>query len=186
MAPASPAVLAQRISPLTTQNTDMSLWGTVTSVGRGLLSGGIAGGITGLLGSGGTSITRATPTSPTGFGGGPFNLPTPPVYGPGGVALPGFGGSTPTQCPKGYHLNKHPLAPTKHHGALPAHSMCVRNRKMQALNSRAITRSLRRIKRASKIVRKLHAFSGPRRLSAGPAPRGGHRPGCGCVVCRRR
>ena len=171
----------------------MSLWGDIVATGTGFATGGFTGAIAGLAGAltgggAGTAIMRSTPTNPVpGFaGGGPggYNMPFP-VTGPSGVPLPGFnppaaGGS----CPKGYHLNKHALAATKHHGAVPAHSMCVRNRHMHPLNSKAIVHSLKRIKRASKIVRKLHAFSGPRQIAA--RSRGGHRAGCGCVVCRRR
>lgn len=168
----------------------MSLLGTLGSIAgglTGLLTGGPAGAVTGWqmggqLGSGGGSPPQAQ--SPFGSGGG-FNMPFP-VTGPGGQTLPGFSPSTAVTsagCPKGYHLNKHALAASKRHGALPAHSICVRNRHMHPLNSRAITRSLRRIKRASKIVRKLHSFSGPRRIAARSS---GHRPGCGCVVCRRK
>ena len=166
-----------------------SLLGEIVGGITGFATGGIGGAIQGWQNaSGGTSVTAPKP--PTIFAGGGatgqsgFNMPFG-VTGPGGVPLPGF--SAPAQggaCPKGYHLNKHPLAASKRHGAVPAGSMCVRNRHMHALNSKAITRSLRRIKRASKIVRKLHAFSGTRRIAS--SSRGGHRAGCGCVVCRRK
>ena len=169
------------------------MWGQIAGGITGFATGGVTGAIAGFMGGGsGTSITRSTPTSPVPFGGSPggggggWNMPFP-VRGPGGATLPGFSPSQAGgQCPKGYHLNKHPLAASKHHGPVPAHSMCVRNRHMHPLNSKAITRSLRRIKRASKIVRKLHAFSGPRRIAASSSSRGGHRAGCGCVVCRRK
>jgi hypothetical protein len=173
-----------------------TLWSGAGRILTGGLTGGIPGAIGGAIGTlAGTSITRATPTlpvqsSPGGLGGifgGTYNLPVPPVYGPGGVQLPGTGGytgSTPTACPRGYHLNKHALAASRRHGAVPAHSMCVRNRSINPLNHRALSRSLKRLKRAGKLVRKLHGVGGQRRLTAGSS--GGHRPGCGCFRCRKR
>lgn len=166
----------------------MSLLGQIGGGLVGFATGGIGGAIAGWQQGG--ALTTPHPSSPAGpsspFGQpGGFQMPFP-VTGPGGQTLPGFSPapSSGAGCPKGYHLNKHALAATHRHGALPAHTLCVRNRKMQPLNSRAITRSLRRIKRANKIVRKLHAFSQPRRIAAGGAR--AHRAGCGCVVCRRR
>jgi hypothetical protein len=94
-----------------------------------------------------------------------------------GIAPRGAG-----QGPRGYHLNKHRLAPSKKHGWVEKGTMWVRNRQMHPLNSKAVVRSLKRLKRASKIVSKLHAFRAPgvRRIS------GGHKPGCGCFRCRKR
>jgi hypothetical protein len=86
-------------------------------------------------------------------------------------------------CARGYHLNKHRLPPSKHHGWVEKGTLCVRNRHMHPLNSKAIVHALRRVKRASKIVRKLHAFGPTRRIAARSS---GHKPGCGCVVCKRR
>jgi hypothetical protein len=151
----------------------------------GFLTGGVPGAIAGWAAGGsgggpGTSITTAQPSSPFQTGG--FTIPFP-VSGPGGVPLPGFAAPQQGQAPKGYHLNKHALAPTKHHGAVAAHSMWVRNRHMHPLNSKAIVHSLRRIKRARKIVAKLHSFGPVRRLASGG--RGGHKAGCRCVTCRR-
>lgn len=176
------------------------LGGIIGGIG-GFLTGGVPGAIGGyqagqaLLGGGGgggnlpATVPPATGPANPGSGGGAIPYGTFPNIGPF-IPVPSWAGGPQTAqpsaagCPKGYHLNKHALAATKRHGALPARSICVRNRRMQALNSRAITRSLRRIKRANKIVRKLHAFAPSRRIAAGG--RSGHRPGCGCVVCRRR
>jgi hypothetical protein len=136
----------------------ISLGGLVRTAGRigsGLATGGIIGGLTSAFGGG-----RSGAPSAPGFGG--FQLPNlpgvPRVNGPGGIALPGFGGSTPTTCPKGYHLNKHALAASKRHGAVAARTTCVRNRKINPLNPRALTRALRREKRAGKIIKRLHVF----------------------------
>jgi hypothetical protein len=165
-------------------------WDKVGMVVRNLPIPG-AGAIGTAIGAlAGTTVSRAAPQLPFGLGGGPIiNMPTPggrPIPGPGGVPTPGFGNTSVTACPKGYHLNKHALAPTKRHGGVAAHSMCVRNRKINPLNHRALSRSLRRLKRAGKLVRKLHGVGGQRRLTAGSSGRSGHRPGCGCFACKRR
>lgn len=69
------------------------------------------------------------------------------------------------QCPRGMHLNKHALPASKRHGAVAARTICVRNRHVNALNGRAASRALRRLKRANKMTRKIHA------LFHRPAPR---------------
>jgi len=154
---------------------------------KGLLTGGPGGALAG--GAMGLASYHATggPATLSAAGPGGFNMPFP-VNGPGGIPLPGFNPGnalTPTngQCPKGYHLNKHALAATKKHGAVAAHSMCVRNRTINPLNHRALSRSMKRLKRASKLVRRLHVGtpSGQRRITSG-----GHKPGCGCFRCRKR
>lgn len=144
----------------------------------GIITSTLPGGIGGIL----AGIIGGRPTF-GGFGGGGVRPPSRDPY-VGGIPTPGqvtgtgpgtfFGGKV-TQCPRGYHLNKKPLGPSKRHGAVPARSMCVRNRSINPMNYRALTRSLRRIKRASKIVRKLHKFNAPgirspaRRLSPATA-----------------
>ena len=156
---------------------------------KGFATGGFVGAgvgaITGFAGGGGPGTAVATLPN-TGYGSQPgINFPFQ-VKGPGGVPLPGYnpqgitagaGGS----CPRGYHLNRKPLAASKTHGAVPAFSTCVRNRHINPLNARAITRSLRRVKRARKLVSKLQSFGATRRLTSG-----GHKPGCGCFRCRKR
>ena len=166
------------------------------------LLGGLIGGAVGFVGSGfnpagavagyqaGQALTTKQPgTAPSlpsvpGFGGGGFNMPFQ-VPGPGGIPLPGYNpqgvGVQGGGCPKGYHLNRKPLAASKRHGAVPAGAMCVRNRHINPLNARAITRSLRRVKRARKLVSKLQSFGATRRIASG-----GHRAGCGCFRCRKR
>jgi len=186
-----PYISPSPAAPPPASRAPVSLLGGLTGLISGFATGGIGGAIVGGVAgfSGGGSPGTAVVPTQSGGGGSifgnqtmPFGLPTVGQVTGTGWGTPAAGGT----CPKGYHLNKHPLAASKHHGAAPARSMCVRNRHMHALNSKAITRSLRRIKRAGKIVRKLHAFSGTRRLAASSSSRGGHRAGCGCVVCRRR
>lgn len=138
-------------------------------------------------GGGGARAPQPYPF-PTGGPGGSIGIQ---VGGPTGVSVgyTGHGGGSSAACgpngacPRGYHLNKGPLAPTKKHGALPARSICVRNRRMNPLDGHAARRALRRIKAASKMVRKLHMFSGTRSVAARS---GGHKSGCGCVTCKRR
>lgn len=149
----------------------MSLLGTLGHIAGGVI-GFATGGVPGAIaGAGlGPKPPSSLPSSVPGFGG--FQMPFP-VNGPGGIPLPGYnpgGGNAPVngQCQRGYHLNKHALAASKRHGAVPAHSICVRNRSINPLNARAITRSLKRVKRANKIIRKLHAF-GPVHRSPGTA-----------------
>lgn len=133
-----------------------SVLGGIVKVGVGLATGGVGGAISSAIGGAGRPNF-----------GPQLSIPFP-VKGPGGVALPGFGSPAQTTCPRGYHLNKKPLAACKKHGAVAARTICVRNRSMNPMNYRALTKSLKRIKRAQKIVRKLHKFGTPqRRLPAG-------------------
>lgn len=167
----------------------MSIWGNIVGGVVGLATGGVGGAIAGWQGGGALTTPKppaGMPAPPTFSGGGGINMPFQ-VTGPGGIPLPGYnpqgvavapsGGS----CPRGYHLNRKPLAASKRHGAVPAFAMCVRNRHINPLNARAITRSLRRVKRARKLVSKLQSFGATRRLSSG-----GHKAGCGCFRCRKR
>lgn len=161
----TPAVpTAPRIDPTPTADASMSLLSTIGKGIVGFASGGIGGALAGigtsLLGSGGATAT-SRPSVPTIFGGGGGGINMPfPVSGPGGQPLPGYNPQgTGGSCPRGYHLNKHALAASHKHGAVGARSICVRNRHINPMNPRAISRSLRRIKRAGKIVRRLHAFA---------------------------
>jgi len=91
---------------------------------------------------------------------------------------------------KGYHFNKRGYF-TKA-GYVPAHSKCVKNRRRNALNPRALHHSVSRLlgfqHAAAKVEKSLGKLA--RRSSAGRAVaragrRPGHKAGCGCVVCRR-
>lgn len=167
----------------------MSLLGSIAGGLVGFATGGVGGAVAGWS-QGGALTSPKPPGMPNipmpGFGGGGINMPFQ-VGGPGGIPLPGYnpqGVSVMPQgggCPKGYHLNRKALSPSKRHGAVPAGGMCVRNRHINPLNARAITRSLRRVKRARKLVSKLQSFGAARRISSG-----GHKAGCGCFRCRKR
>src|SRR3977135_2570588 len=124
----------------------MSLLTGIAGGLAGFVAGGPLGAVAGALsgysaGGAGTSITRATPTSPV-----PLALPV----GPGGGGI--FGGMNQQAdnwlqkqgiapkagaCPRGYHLNKHRLPPSKKHGWVEVGTLCVRNRHMHPLNSKA-------------------------------------------------
>lgn len=151
----------------------MSLLGSVIGGITGLATGGIGGAIAGWSAGGAIggpkppTIAPVAPSMPSlpavGGGGSWWNQPiTIPGVGTAGTIPLGFPGTQPStggQCPRGYHLNKHALAASKRHGALPARSICVRNRHLNPMNPRALSRALRREKRARKIVRKLHVFA---------------------------
>lgn len=136
----------------------------------------LAGGFGGPLGSVATaaSLFQKSPVRTGGTGASiSFNNP---FRNPSGIIgwLTGRGGKggrhSPENgtCGRGYHLNKHKLA-----DGTPARTVCVRNRSMNALNGRAAMRAVRRVKRAEKLVRKLHIFKPVHRLAS--------RPACGCI-----
>lgn len=155
----------------------MSLLSGVLGAVGGFITGGpagaILGGISGYQGGGpgaspGTAVAIRPPSLPSIGAGGGYNVG---IGGPSGINFGGnfglqLGGGTvaPTggACPKGFHLNKHPLAASKKHGAVPARSMCVRNRSMNPLNPRALRRALGREKRARKFLSRLHIFKAVR------------------------
>lgn len=170
----------------------MSLLSGLIGAVEGFAAGGPVGAVVGALGGGlfgGTATPTAPHPTPTGFG--PFTVGGGATIGPTGVNVGygiGFGspGTSVTKmtgggCPPGFHLNKHALAPSKRHGAVPARSMCVRNRHLNPLNPRALTHALKREKRARKLIGRLHVYKPVARVAAG-----GHRAGCRCAVCRRR
>jgi len=80
------------------------------------------------------------PRVPPGGGRMPFPIPFP---------MPGIGGlDAGSACPRGFHLDK------------KTRSRCVRNRSMNALNPRALKRSLRRIDRFEDFVNKTASLTG--------------------------
>jgi len=90
---------------------------------------------------GGTSVGLGfTPARVPGRG----RLPPFTAVGPG--VLPG-GGVTGTGCPSGYHLDK--LTGTR----------CVRNRRMNVANPRALRRSMRRVQGFEKLARRTISFT---------------------------
>jgi len=161
----------------------VSLLSTIAGAASGFLTGGplgaVIGGIAGYQGGGapaspGTAVAIRAPQLPAVGAGGGYNVS---IGGPGGIQLGGnlnfgLGGQAVAPgaagaCPRGYHLNKHALGATKKHGAVPARSMCVRNRSMNPLNPKALRKALSREKRARKLISRLHVFK-PVRHAAAP------------------
>lgn len=110
-----------------------------------------------------------------GFYAGPGGVAAGSVqYGPGGPgtavqqrttgAVVGAGAGTP--CTSGYHYNKSAYY-TKRYGVIEKGTVCVKNRRRNPLNPRALSRSMSRIKSAQKAVRCLGLFAGaPARAAA--------------------
>ena len=149
-------------------STALSHLGISTGVQRGIMgaaAGALPGGsiFAGLFGGG----TPRPPSSAGGFalGGGSVgfgdvhvNLPAISFGGGGAGLAPGANGA----CPKGWHLNKHPLAACKSHGAVGRGQVCVRNRHMNPMNGRAVSRAARRIHRGEKLLRRIFTVEGKR------------------------
>lgn len=103
--------------------------------------------------------SAAAPRPPTGTSligmqvGGPRGL-TVGVQKTQTTAYTGSASVTPTSdgCPKGYHLNKTGYYTAS--GYIPPHSKCVRNRRMNVVNPKALRKSIRRGKGSIKILRK--------------------------------
>lgn len=73
-------------------------------------------------------------------------------------ALVGSGAGTP--CTAGYHYNKTAYY-TKRYGVVEKGSVCVKNRRRNPLNPRALSRAMSRVKSAQKAVKCLQLFAGP-------------------------
>lgn len=156
-----------------------SLLGTIGGVLGGVggfITGGPAGAVAGA--TAGRQIGDAINGPP---GGPPVAAPKPLIGVGTGVTIGGYGvniggsftgpssGGTATPgtavaCGmKGYHLNKHALGATKKHGALPAHSVYVRNRHMNAGNAHAARRAITRLKSAHRLFKKIDKLIGHHR-----------------------
>lgn len=168
---------------------NVSLLGTIgAAIGGvgGFVTGGVAGAVAGATAGrriGDAVSGGATPGGPPanpiptggfiGLGSGISSTGGKPACALGdfagalaGTCAPFGIGATPTPaagCMKGYHLNKHALGATKRHGAVPAHSVLVRNRHMNAGNARAATRAIHRLKAAHRIFKKIDRIVGRHR-----------------------
>jgi hypothetical protein len=141
--------------------------GALLRIGAGLAGRGIRGIIGKITGRrvAGAAITTGVLAAP-----GIIQRQAPRLQVPmpgGGVLRPGAflpGGvpfTTPGECPKGYRLNKSSYF-LKNGSHIPARSKCVRYRRMNVANTRALKRSTRRltsfenlVKRERKALRKL-------------------------------
>lgn len=88
-----------------------------------------------------------------------INRPQLPMA-PGNQTQGGFGGSQSTgaPCERGYHRNKTGYY-SKRYGWIEAGSVCVKNRKRNPLNPRALSRSMSRLSSAKKAAKFLGAVS---------------------------
>lgn len=90
------------------------------------------------------------------------------VVGPTGPGVTGavVGAGAGTPCASGYHYNKTRYYSTRY-GVVEKGSVCVKNRRRNPLNPRALSRAMSRIKSAQKAVRCLGLFAGaPARAAA--------------------
>lgn len=116
------------------------IWGAVKGAATGFLSGGplgaIRGGIGGAIGSGGGGARAVAPAYPVSVMSPGVPSIRPPTlidrFRTAGQALIPGGVEPGAACPPGYHLDKR----TK--------SKCVRNRRMNPANPRALRRAIRR------------------------------------------
>jgi len=156
--------------------------GTLRDTAVGMLTGGPAGAIMGAA-----SNVWNTAKQPSTFAGAAavnqMSLPGVGLTLPGLPSLPnmlGPGNNTQSQptdwndkpnpsgtpCAKGYHYNKTGYY-SKRYGFVPAHSVCVKNRRRNPLNPKAASRAMARLSSAKKASSFLSRFS----------IKGG---GCGC------
>jgi hypothetical protein len=83
-------------------------------------------------------------------------------------------------CPKGYHANKSGYY-SQRYGWVPAGSTCVKNRKRNPLNPRALSRSMARVGSAQKAIKSIVRYESVTRggrINVGKRP--GRKGGCGC------
>lgn len=179
----------------------------------GFLTGGPAGAILGAAGSVGilgggapksvgmakanVSLANLGGRTPGMF---PAPLPQAPSFsgakiGPGGVAV-GTSYYAPTAgapqaaiaagpgkaCPAGYHLNK--AAYMSRSGMVAKGTVCVKNRRRNPLNPRALSRSMSRLKSAQRAVRCLGLFAGAPARAVKASSNGRFRKKSGCKSCR--
>jgi len=139
----------------------------------GAIAGAIKGGTTGLLGSGKSSLPPPPINMGTGIGSPipslgsglvAFKPPPVPVGGDRqwdiGSMLPGGRPLTYTQgglCPAGYRLNK--SGHWRKNGTyVPPASVCVKCRKMNVTNPRALRKGIRRAQGFAKLAKRVMSF----------------------------
>jgi hypothetical protein len=185
----------------------------VVGAAGGFLTGGPAGAILGaaraiIPQAKPISVAKATTMTPLQSGVLTSRFPAPlPAQapfsgvkiGPGGVAIgTQYGGSTAvvparttgalvgagagTPCTSGYHYNKTAYY-TKRYGVVEKGSVCVKNRRRNPLNPRALSRAMSRVKSAQKAVRCLQLFAGPAARASAKAGRN-HRGRVSCKRCK--
>ena len=140
---------------------DPGLFGGLFGALKGFVTGGPAAAISqGISGFRGRRPTSSVPTGPIGFTSGAGGRRTVQVNAPGFLSeiqrrVPGGAtGLVSVACPSGFHPNKSSyfLMDGSH---VEEGSRCVKNRRRNPLNPRALSRSIGRIKgakRASKLL----------------------------------
>jgi hypothetical protein len=122
------------------------------------------------------ALPGTAPFAPTGsgvsVGPGGIQIGTwgkPPALAPapgGAITGPVVGTPSTVPCTSGYHHNKTTYY-TKKYGVIYKGTVCVRNRRRNPLNPRALSRAMSRVASAQKAVRCLGLFAGaPARASA--------------------
>lgn len=96
-------------------------------------------------------------------------------------ALVGAGQGTP--CTSGYHYNKSRYYSTRY-GVIEKGSVCVKNRRRNPLNPRALSRAMSRVKSAQKAVRCLQLFAGPAARASSKSRFGGKNGRKSCRGCK--
>jgi len=157
-----------------------SLWKGIKKIAPTVI-GGVIGGPVGALvaggaGGGGGGGKRTAVSVPGTFGGtvafpggmsiggaytpgtivpGQGRLPPFTASGPGVLPYGGRGGGACATCPTGWHFAK------------DGSGRCVRNRRMNVANPRALRRSLRRVQGFEKLVRRTFSISGTVKVKKG-------------------
>jgi len=139
--------------------------------------GTIAKGVSSILTPKPISVAKQSVMFPT-IQGQPLSTGSGVKIGPGGVQVgtfPQIGTGLPsspastgplvgtkgiTPCATGYHYNKTTYY-SKKYGVIQKGTVCVKNRRRNPLNPRALSRSMARVKSAQKAVRCLQLFAGP-------------------------
>jgi hypothetical protein len=141
------------------------IWGGIKGAVGGFVSGGPLGAIGGALRGSGIikpsaprqlqapgqlpPIMAPTSTTSIGPGGSVFKRTE---YGVQTQGMPAMGAACEDGCPKGYHLNKSSYFTRE--GFVAAGTKCVKNRRMNVVNPKALRRGIRRAKGAVKLLKK--------------------------------
>lgn len=148
---------------------DPGLWGAIKGAVGGLITGGPLGAITGGIAGAISKPAPKLPPVPTYTG---LPLPTVSISRPAMPAT-GFGPAVGTRpmttgtvtqeigCPKGYRPNKSAYY-TKSEGYIPKGTKCVRSRRMNSANPRALDRAMTRLNSAKRLQHKLGGYATPK------------------------
>lgn len=157
---------------------DPGLFGGLIGAAKGLFTGGPVGAITGAVegfrDSGSRRMAQAPPAlaGPRGIPGFPLPSPrnlAPPQGSRGAMIAPSSNGAvmgTTIQCASGFHPNKSSYF-LRNGTFVPKGSRCVRNRRRNAMNPRALDRAIGRVDSAKRIQSKLREIETKKHTKAG-------------------